>query len=241
VQLRRIEIHGDVVTRPRMPWTSTLHHLLRFLVAEGLPVPRPIALDETTERVQLVAGDAGRLSWPHQVELAGVESAGRLLRRIHDATTAWVPPSDAVWSVPPEGGDVICHGDPQPANMAWSKGAAAGLFDWDSARPAPRVSDVAYALEWLIPFENDPGELARRGFRTKPDRKARCDAFLSGYGWDEPLDVVRVVLARQQQAIGEVIYLGARGHEPAATWVADGWPTGWLSKLDVTRSLASEL
>lgn len=238
---RQIEIHGDVVTRPRKPWTPTVHHLLRFLVAEGLPVPNPIGLDDTTERVQLVPGDSGMHSWPHQVEMAGVESAGRLLRRVHDATTAWTPPADAVWSVPPEGGDVICHGDPQPANMAWTNGAATGLFDWDEARPAPRVSDVAYALEWLTPFENDPAELARRGFRRKPDRKARIAAFLDGYGWEEPIDVVQVVLARQQQAIEEVVYHGTRGHEPAATWVADGWPTKWLSKLDVTRLLASEL
>jgi len=238
---REVQTDGNVVTRPAKPWTSTVHHLLRHLHAEGLPVPLPLSLDETTETVTLVVGDAGQQSWPHQLELSGVESAGRLLRRVHDATATWTPPNDAVWSVPVEEGDVICHGDPQPANMAWQNGVAVGLFDWDDARPAPRISDVAYALEWLTPFENDPAELQRRGFRSEPDRRARIEAFLAGYRWDEPLDVVHAVLDRQRRAIDEVVYLGSRGHEPAATWVAEGWPTRWLAKLDVTRSIAADL
>jgi Ser/Thr protein kinase RdoA (MazF antagonist) len=238
---REVEIHGDVVTRPAKPWTATVHHLLRHLHAEGLPVPLPISLDEATERVTLVAGDAGQQSWPHQLELTGVASAGRLLRRIHDATAAWTPPRDAVWSVPVEGGGVICHGDPQPANMAWSNGIAVGLFDWDDARPAPRLSDAAYALEWLTPFINDPVELKRRGFHAEPDRRARIAAFLDGYGWDEPFDVGQAVVDRQRRAIDEVVHHGSLGHEPAATWVAEGWPARWLAKLDVTRAIAAEL
>ncbi|MCK9905075.1 phosphotransferase [Frankia sp. Cpl3] len=239
--LRRVEILGDVVVRPRMPWTSTVHDLLRFLVAEGLPVPNPVGLDDRTERVQIVPGDAGQRAWPHQVHVDGVRSAGRLLRRVHDVAAAWTPPPDAVWSVPFEPSEVICHGDPQPANMAWVNGAAVGLFDWDAARPAPRISDVVYALEWLAPFERDPVELARRGFETAPDRRARITAFLDGYGWDEPFDVIAAVLTRQQQAIDEVMHLGAAGYEPQATWVEDGWPDRWLTKLDVTRSLSSEV
>lgn len=232
---------GDVVLRPAKPWTGTVHHLLRHLRDRGLPVPEPLGVVDGVERVGLVPGDAGQDAWPHQVHLDGVRSAGRLLRRVHDATRSWVPPTDAVWSVPVEGGPVVCHGDVQPANTAWRDGVAVGLFDWDGARPAQPLSDVAYALEWLAPFESDPSELRRRGLPPEPPRRARIDAFLDGYAWEGPLDVVDAVLARQQRAIDEVVHLGSAGHEPHATWASQGWPARWASKLEVTRSLAGEV
>lgn len=172
-----------------------------------------------------------------------MRSAGRLLRRLHDATESWTPPLDTVWAVPPESSPtgVICHGDFQPANLAWSEGEAVGAFDWDDAHPAERLSDIAYALEYLTPFETNPAELERRGFHSPPARRERIDAFLDGYGWDEPFDVVETVVERQRQAIDEVVLHGEAGHEPAATWVKQGWPERWQAKLDVTRSLASEV
>ncbi len=59
----------------------------------------------------------------------------------------------------------------------------------------------------------------------------RAEAFLEGYGWSERLDILAAVTARRRQAINEVAYLGARGIEPCATWVAQGWPQRWLSSL----------
>jgi Phosphotransferase enzyme family len=238
---REVSIDGTVVTRPAKPWTPTVHALLSHLLERGLPVPEPLALDDSTERVRLVPGDAGQDAWPHQRTTSGVRSAGALLRRVHDATVGWVPPENARWSVPADKGDVICHGDPQPANMTWANGTAVGLFDWDAARPGSRLSDIAYALEWLAPFETDPAELARRGFVGAPDRRARIEAFLDGYGWTEEFDVIETVVRRQRQAIDEVVLLGEAGHHPQSEWVADGWPQRWLSKIDVTRSLRGEL
>lgn len=239
--LREVRVVDEVVIRPRKPWTPTVHQLLRFLVAESVVVPEPIDLDDHVERVRFVEGDGGEECWPHQLSLAGVASAGELLRRVHDATKAWTPPPDAVWSVSFTAGSVICHGDPQPANMAWVDGRAVGLFDWDAARPGERIDDVAYALEWLAPFETDPAELRRRGFTEEPDRKSRIEAFLKGYGWTEPVDILQAVLVRKQKAITEVVELGAAGHEPHATWVAEGWPARWAANLKATRSLHDKI
>ncbi|GMA27159.1 phosphotransferase [Arenivirga flava] len=211
VDHREILIDGDLVCRPRAAWTETIHALLHHLRASDLPVPEPVRVDEVYEYVRLVPGDAGADAWNHQVTTDAVASAGALLRRVHDATATWRPPRWALWAVPAEGGSIICHGDPQPANFAWRDAAAVGLFDWDVARPAERLSDVAYALERLAPFETDSAELRRRGFGDDLDRRARIDAFLDGYGWQEPIDVVDVVIGRQERAIDEVRWLGERG------------------------------
>lgn len=238
---RTIRIVDGVVRRPTKPWTSTVQSLLSHLHRRGLPVPEPLGYDPTYEYVGLVEGDAGVDAWPHQLSLEGVRSAGNLLRDIHDVTAQWRPPADAMWSVPHAGGPVICHGDPQPANFAWRDGRAIGLFDWDAARPGERLNDVAYALIWLAPFDTDPAELKRRGFIAAPDRPARIAAFLDGYGWRGSFDVVEEVVRRHTQAIDEVVWLGERGHQPHASWVADGWPERWRSGLDVMRSLRSDV
>jgi len=134
---------------------------------------------------------------------------------------------------------VICHGDPQPANLAWRDGRAVGLFDWDAARPGSRRDDVAYGLLWMVPIGADAAELERRGFTSPPDRRARAEAFLDGYGWQEPIDVVEVALQRHELAIDEVAFLGARGDQPHADWVADGWPERWRAGLSRMRELSS--
>ena len=245
----REDMDKVIVERPRKPWTPTVQALLGHLRTEGLPVPEPLGYDDDHEYVGLIAGDAGQDAWRHLSEPDGLRSAGALLRQLHDATTRWRPPSDAIWSVPPSTGDdgtdgsdrvsrVICHGDPQPANFAWRDGRAVGLFDWDAARPAGRLSDLAYGLLWMVPVGAEPAELERCGFPEVPDRRARAEAFLDGYGWQQPVDVVEVALARHEQAIDEVVLLAEHGHQPHADWVAAGWPQRWRSGLDRKRSLS---
>ena len=241
---RRIVIRDQVVERPRKRWTPTIQSLLRRFRQDGLPVPEPLGYNDHLEYVGLVAGDAGDDAWRHQLDCDGVRSAGALLRRLHDVSTRWVPPEDATWSVPGSAGEVsgvgevICHGDPQPANFAWQDGRAVGLFDWDAARPGSRLEDVAYGLLWMVPVGADPAELERRGFASPPDRRARAEAFLDGYRWCGTIDVVEVALARHRQAIDEVELLAAQGHQPHLGWVADGWPQRWRSGLERMRELS---
>ncbi|MGP9536656.1 phosphotransferase [Brachybacterium sp. AOP43-C2-M15] len=231
---REIRIDGTTVHRPRAPWTRTVHALLRHLRAQDLPVPEPLAIHERVEHVSLVPGRAGDEAWPHGVPADGARSLGRLLRSVHDATRGWTPPADARWSVPHAPGEVICHGDPKPANVAWQGGVAVGLFDWDAARPGDPVEDLAYTLLWTVPLNGDPSTLV-----TEPEarlRRERAAALLDGYGWTGPFDVVGQAVRRHEQAIDEVEHLGAEGHEPHATWVAQGWPAAWRSRLGAMRA-----
>lgn len=229
----RVEIVGDTVRRPRQPWTPTVHRVLAHLRAAGLTsVPAPLALDDDHETVSLLPGLAGRECWPHQATEAGLRSAARLLRAVHDATVGWVPPADAVWGRPPSAGaEVIAHGDPGPWNMTWADGAAVGLFDWDYCHPAPRREDVAYALEYLAPFRSDADALRWHGFDRAPDRARRIEVFCAAYGID-PEGMVDAVIEGQRRIIPHVRALADAGLQPQADWVAAGHLDELAARVD---------
>lgn len=184
-EVRPVSIEGDVVTRPASAVTSTVHAFLRHLRDQGLDcVPQPIDVVDGEERLTHVAGVSGGDGWYHQHDDAGLASAARLLRRIHDAGQDWVPAGDLAWGMPAVPGDdpVPCHGDPGPWNFVWSDGEAVGLIDWDLLHPAPRPDDVAYALEWFVPMRSDELALEWHHFPEAPDRRHRVQVFLEAYG-----------------------------------------------------------
>lgn len=231
--MTRVDIEGDIVRRPAYPWTATVHGILRHLLAAGLEVPEPLDIDLTAEpadgaaigveTVRLVPGVAGAAAWSEQATDEGLRSAGRLLRRVHDAARDLVPAPGAVWAFPAQpDADTICHGDPGPWNMAWRDGLAVGLFDWDFARPAPALDDVAYALDYLAPFRPDGDAIRWHGFVSVPDRPHRVRLFLEAYGVSVD-DVAEVVLARKERTEREIRDLAERGVEPQRSWFADGY------------------
>lgn len=234
---REVRIDGETVRRPRKPWTETVHALLRHLREHDLPVPEPLDLDDRFEYVSLVSGLGGDEAWPDGVSVDGARSMGQLLRTVHQATLGWTPPAGAQWSVPHESASTICHGDPKPGNFAWIDGQAVGLFDWDAARPGAPIDDLAYALLWTAPIDVDPPTLQYTASEGRL-RRERAEALLEGYGWSDQLDVVDVAVRRHELAIDEVEWLGERGHEPHASWAAQGWPGRWRDQIPTMRVAA---
>lgn len=201
-----------------------MHQVLAHLRAAGLTsVPAPLTLEDDHETVSLLPGLAGSDCWPHQATEAGLRSAARLLRSVHDASAGWVPPADVVWGRPPSASaEVICHGDPGPWNMAWADGEAVGLFDWDYCHPGPRREDVAYALEYLAPFRSDADALRWHGFDQPPDRVRRIELFCAAYGIDAD-GIVETVIDGQRRIIPHVRALAEAGVSPQVEWVAEGY------------------
>lgn len=116
--LSPVVIKKGVVTRPASAWSSTVHAFLRHLRGQGLTcVPEPIAVDGEVERLVFIDGNAGGDGWAHQHSEAGLRSAARLLRTVHDASIGWEPPSDAVFCAPDVDSEterIWCHGDVGP-------------------------------------------------------------------------------------------------------------------------------
>lgn len=223
-QFRPIELTTETVTRPAGPHTQTVHSFLRHLHEKGLDcVPEPVSLDGETETLRFIEGDSGGDGWKHQHDERGLRSAARLLRRIHDASSDWVPPDSAVFAAPTvEGGDVYVNGDPGPWNFVWRNGEAVALIDWDFLHRASRRDDVAYALRWFAPLRDDDFALDWHHFQQVPDRRARIEAFLDAYGIAADFDVADVVITRIHATIEHVRLLADRGQEPQKTWVAEG-------------------
>jgi len=224
---RPVEVTDEIVTRRAGPHTKTVHSFLRYLRDQGLEcVPEPLSLCGETETLRYIDGDCGGDGWQHQHDVRGLQSAARLLRRIHDASTGWQPPHDAVFNAPPTSGepDVYCHGDPGPWNFVWRTGEAVALIDWDFLHRGPRLGDVAYGLLWFAPLRDDLACLEWHHFSEVPDRRSRITAFLTAYGSEclPSFDVVEAVIRRRLATVDHVRSLAEQGVEPQRTWVAEG-------------------
>jgi hypothetical protein len=134
---------GDVVHKPAVPSSVTVHALLRHLEGAGFDgAPRALGFDEQgREMLTYLPGDTvgEGTPWPQWVSAESVlVQVGRWLRRLHDATVGFVPPAGERWfigeAVRP--GLIVGHQDAAPYNAVvdgdrWSASAT-------GVRPARR-------------------------------------------------------------------------------------------------------
>ncbi|MFJ8691686.1 phosphotransferase [Streptomyces roseolilacinus] len=116
----------------------------------------------------------------------------------------------------------VCHGDFGPWNVVWNGGAPTGLLDFDYARPAPRLHDVACALEYVAPFRPDAECVRRLGHAGPPDRRRRLEVFADAYGLTDTTGLVDAVIAVQHTTRDLVRSPAAQGHQPQADRVRAG-------------------
>jgi aminoglycoside phosphotransferase (APT) family kinase protein len=144
-----------------------------------------------------------------------------LLREYHEAVKDFR--ADVEWAVrASEPQEVVCHNDFGPWNLVYDGDDPVGILDWDFAAPGPRGNDIAYALEYAVPFRDDATALSWHHFETVPDRRHRLEVFAEAYGLTSTEGLVESVIARQRLTIVHIEELAARGVEPQASWIADG-------------------
>ncbi|GAA2664144.1 MULTISPECIES: phosphotransferase [Actinosynnema] len=149
---------GATVRRTAGPWTPTVHRLLERLAPLGLS-PAPQGVDERGREVlSYLEGEVAHPPVPEHLRGDDVLVAvGRLVRRLHDASTDLV--AETGWRRPAlEPAEVVCHGDLAPYNVVFRDGAPVGLIDFDWARPGPRAWDLAYTAYALAPLSPEWGE-----------------------------------------------------------------------------------
>jgi aminoglycoside phosphotransferase (APT) family kinase protein len=241
--LGRVERIDDTVHRPAAPWTAAVHGLRRHLEAVGYEyAPRVLGFDEHGREVLTwIDGESGPDGWGKVVDDRGLIAFARLLRDYHDAVAGYRPPATARWSTSttaePFGDDrVVCHGDFGPWNTVWRGDRPIGIIDWDHARAAARLHDVAYALEYAAPFRDDAECVRWLRYPQPPDRRRRLEVFAGAYGLTDTAGLADAVLTVQEAGIEAVRRLAEQGQEPQATWVAEGYLDELRSRVAWSRA-----
>lgn len=130
---------GDTVRRPMTENSAFVHGVLQHLELRKFDrVPRFLGIDDKGRAtLTYISGHVF-----HRV--GGFEreqwvAAAALLKRFHDATADCELKGES---------EVVCHGDPCPANYVFRDDMPFGLIDFDGARPGKREEDVGYAA-WM--------------------------------------------------------------------------------------------
>jgi aminoglycoside phosphotransferase (APT) family kinase protein len=182
---------GDTVRRPHGPGGDAVASYLDHLEAVGFDgAPRYLGRDAAGRDVlDFVAGDVPGVALPDWAATEpALASVGRLLRRLHDASTGWLPaatvmfPRDLERSAPvelPPGEPVgVFHNDVTPQNTVFRDGAAWAVVDFDLAGRTTALTDLATtAMYWVPigdPVDHDP-------VFTGVDVGARLRVFLDAY------------------------------------------------------------
>lgn len=221
---------GDTVRRPHQPQSAAVAAYLRHLERRGFDgSPRHLGTDDR-DRDVLTFVEGRTAAYPPEAWAASEQlltSVGRLLRRLHDASSDFEPSAGAVWHrdlvplvppVPEPAPELVSHQDPTPQNIVVRGGEAVAFIDFDLAGPTTRRADlVMTALHWVpfAPPEDVPPAWAGL------DGPRRLRVLVDGYG-----------LAHEQRrglvgAAADRVALSARRMEAAAEQLGGGWARMW--------------
>ena len=123
----------------------------------------------------------------------------------------------------------------------WHGESPDGLIDFDHARPAPPVFDIAYALEYAAPFRDDSECLRWLRYPQPPDRRRRIEIFCDAYGTAVPADITSRVAWQQRLVLQARSRSGPSGNEvvssPSAEGIASAAASPWVTRAP-RRTLA---
>ncbi|MGA5008971.1 aminoglycoside phosphotransferase family protein [Streptomyces koyangensis] len=173
---------ADRVRRPAGPWTPLVHDVLRHVRERGFTgAPEVHGMTEDgQEELSFLPGQVS--NYPVTAEAASTEAlvtAARLLRGYHDAVADFPWAGREGWMLPAQpGADLVCHGDFGPHNCVLDGTRAVGLIDFDTAHPATRLWDVAYAVYRWAPVTAPGNTEQERSVREQAERtRLFCDSY----------------------------------------------------------------
>ena len=170
---------GNTVRRPAMPWSASVDALLAHFHNVGfVEAPQALGYDEAGRQV-LSFVDGYVDPDPSDLDISRLVDVGQVIRRLHDASSSFTPPADAIWNVaiPPDSEDLICHHDLAPWNLVRTS-TQLTFIDWDGAGPGSRLWDLAYAAHGFVPLS--PGAPISDEVAGQ-----RLAALVEGYGLNQ--------------------------------------------------------
>lgn len=236
----------DRVFRPSGPWSPAVHQLLKHLEQAGFDgAPKVFGVNQQgQEELSFVDGET--YNYPLKGAIASreaLESAARLLRSYHDATVSFLSQQASQqlqWMLPSrQPQQVICHGDFAPYNVALNGNQVVGVFDFDTAHPAPRIWDIAYAIYCWAPFKTNPDDAL--GDLTSQTERAKwfCDA----YGLEEPsrATLIEMMIERIQTLVDFMRAQAAQGNSAFIANLKDDHDQAYLADIAYLKQHQSEI
>lgn len=184
---KSVSRRGGVVLRPSGPWTAGVLAFLRHLERVGFTgAPRVVEPGQDADGREMVTFVEGEFVHPGPWSDAALVEVGRMLRRLHDAATAFEPPPGATakaWFLRDIGGvaRVFSHGDVAPWNMVTRGGMPLCLVDWEFAGPVDPLTELARVC-WLFPQLHDEDVGRRYGLPPAAVRAGQVRGIADAYG-----------------------------------------------------------
>lgn len=236
----------DVVVRPFGPWSSAVHKLLAHLHQSGFKAaPQPLGFDnQGNELVSFVEGVVHNgLSDPEARSAEALQSAAKLLRRYHDTTVYFLTLETIAlsWMLPAqEPFEVLCHGDYAPYNVTQQGGEVVGIIDFDTAHPAPRLWDVAYAVYRWAPLSGPQND---ESFGTLQDKIGRAKLFCDAYqlGSTDRKNLPEMTTKRLQALVDHMHKQANAGDETFASHIRDGHDQLYLGDIAFVKAHAKQI
>jgi hypothetical protein len=225
---------GDVVFRKAAPWSTTTVALLRHLERVGFEYsPRLVGTGFDSEGRETVAYLEGSFVHPEPWEDDALPLLGQMLRKLHMATSTFVPSEGARWR-PWFGRDlgipsVIGHCDTGPWNIVCRNRLPFALIDWEEAGPVDPLIELAQAC-WLNAQLVDDDIAEKQGLPSVAVRAHQMRMLLDGYGVSRSqrcglIDKVRdfVILSAANEAIAAQVTMNSQN-------VAPLWGISWRTR-----------
>ncbi|QII04883.1 phosphotransferase [Rhodococcoides fascians A25f] len=190
---------AETVRRVTGDHSSAVHSLLKELERKGYPyAPRFLGVDgQGREILTYRHGTAGNYPMPAAIRsVEALESAVRILRRLHDLTIGVQLPDGHARHLP-DGVDpeVICHWDAAPYNFVFEGSTAVALIDFDEAGPGRRIDDLAYFAYRFAPLCS-ADNFSDGGWSPDTDRWDRLRRIFTIYPDPRTAELPDIVIAR---------------------------------------------
>lgn len=216
---------GKAVHRPTGPWTPTVHAFLRHLRNAGFTAaPEVLGLDDQgREILTYIPGktwgdeidpDEPKTDlvtvrpWPESTRSdRALAEVGRMYAALHLAAQGFCPEAP-VWreyELPMKIDEVVSHGDAGPWNVVYRDGLPVAFIDWDGAKPARPINDLASVAWHFVPL-GTPEFLGGSGF-TEPFRTAeRLRMLCDAYGLTDPSTILPALSVVKQLGVEKLRY-----------------------------------